>query len=227
MSEANLTSAHLVGADLSGVNFYRTNIEGVNFEQANLVNAKALFAITGRPKSVQGAKIDLFTLKKIENTGIGKLLINKGHIVDSKHEYDVAISFAEENRNVAEQLAGVFSQKRLRVFYDEYYKADLWGKNLYDHLSDVYKNKAIFCVVLLSKYYAKKQWTNIERQAAQARAFEENREYILPIRLDTTEIKGILPTTGYLDYDQETPLSIARMLHEKVKKYKKQQRTNA
>ena len=66
------------------------------------------------------------------------------------------------------------------VFYDEYEKADLWGKNLYDHLSDVYRKRARFCLMLLSKHYAAKQWTNHERQAAQARAFSENQEYILP-----------------------------------------------
>ncbi|MCD4713801.1 MAG: pentapeptide repeat-containing protein [Clostridiales bacterium] len=222
LSHADLSSSNLVGADLSDANFYKTNLEGVDLGQANLINAKALSEISGRPKSVQGVRIDFETLKELENTEIGKLLRNKGDVVNKDYEYDVAISFAGENRNVAEELSGIFSQRRLRVFYDEYYKADLWGKNLYDHLSDVYKNKAIFCVVLVSTHYAEKQWTNLERQAAQARAFEENREYILPIRLDTTDIKGFLPTMCYLDYNKETPLSIARMLHDKVKKYNKQ-----
>ena len=225
LSHADFSSANLIGADLSGTNFYKTNLEGVNLGQANLKNAKALSEISGRPKSVQGARIDVDTLKGLENTEIGKLLRNNGRIMNNNHEYDVAISFAGENRNVAEELSEIFSQRRLRVFYDEYYKADLWGKNLYDHLSDIYKNKTIFCVVLVSKYYAEKQWTNLERQAAQARAFEENQEYILPIRLDTADVKGILPTMGYLDYGKETPLSIARMLQDKVKKYKKQQQS--
>ncbi|MDE0087686.1 MAG: hypothetical protein OXU23_18330 [Candidatus Poribacteria bacterium] len=53
--------------------------------------------------------------------------------------------------------------------------------------------------MFLSKYYEQKLWTTHERQLAQARAFQENREYILPVRLDDTEIPGIPPTVGYLD----------------------------
>jgi len=51
--------------------------------------------------------------------------------------------------------------------------------------------------------YAAKHWTALERNAAQARAFSENQEYILPIRLDYSEIPGILSTTSYLDWNKE------------------------
>ena len=114
-------------------------------------------------------------------------------------EYDVALSFAGEDRHYAERLAELLRAEEYSVFYDEYEWAKLWGKDLYVHLSSVYKDQAEYCVMFLSKDYARKMWTNHERQSAQARAFEENREYILPVRLDDTEIPGILPTVGYLD----------------------------
>jgi len=101
-------------------------------------------------------------------------------MVASETEYDVALSFAGEDRAVADSIAETLRAMGVSVFYDEYEKADLWGKNLYDHLSDVYRKRARFCLMLLSKHYAAKQWTNHERQAAQARAFSENQEYILP-----------------------------------------------
>ena len=43
-----------------------------------------------------------------------------------------------------------------------------------DHLIDVYQNKARFTIIFCSKHYAKKLWTNHERKAAQAKAFELN-----------------------------------------------------
>ena len=52
--------------------------------------------------------------------------------------------------------------------------------------------------MFISAAYGKKLWTNHERKAAQARAFGEAREYILPVRFDDTEIPGVLPTIGYL-----------------------------
>ena len=45
--------------------------------------------------------------------------------------------------------------------------------------------------MFLSKYYAAKLWTNLERQASQARAFRENTEYIMPVRLDETVLPGL------------------------------------
>ena len=48
--------------------------------------------------------------------------------------------------------------------------------------------------MFLSQNYARTLWARHELKNAQARAFEENQEYILPVRLDDTEIPGILPT---------------------------------
>ena len=114
-------------------------------------------------------------------------------------DYDVALSFAGEDRHHAARLAGLLREEGYSVFYDEDELAELWGSNLYDYLSSVYRDRAEYCVMFLSEYYAQKVWTNHERESAQARAFEENREYILPVRLDDTEIPGILSTVGYLD----------------------------
>ena len=114
-------------------------------------------------------------------------------------KYDVALSFAGEDRQYAKALADLLKTNNYSCFYDENQLANLWGKNLYDYLSSIYKDKALYCVMFLSQHYERKLWTNHERQAAQARAFQENREYLLPVRLDDTEIPGIPPTVGYLD----------------------------
>ena len=114
-------------------------------------------------------------------------------------KYDVALSFAGEDRQYAKELADLLDAGKYSVFYDEYELVKLWGENLYEHLSSVYKDQARYCVMFLSEHYERKLWTNHERQSAQARAFEENQGYILPVRIDDTEIPGILPTVGYLD----------------------------
>ncbi len=126
-----------------------------------------------------------------------------------QYPYDVALSFAGEDRIYAEALADALVRHGIEVFYDKYEKNTLWGKDLYTYLSDLYQHKARFCVMFLSQHYAAKLWTNHERQAAQARAFREHEEYILPIRLDNTQIPGLLPTIGYLRWSEETPESIA------------------
>lgn len=125
------------------------------------------------------------------------------------YSYDVVLSFAGEDRKYAQELAQVLKARDIDVFYDGYEEATLWGKNLYTHLSEVYQKQARFCVMFLSQHYAQKLWTNHERSAAQARAFQENKEYILPIRLDNTDIPGLLPAIGYLKWSNADSIANA------------------
>ena len=74
------------------------------------------------------------------------------------------------------------------------------GKNIYNELSSVCQDRAHYSVIFLSEHYARKWLPDHERESARARAFvEKNREHILTIRLDDTEIPGFLMTVGYLD----------------------------
>jgi hypothetical protein len=130
--------------------------------------------------------------------------------------YDVALSFAGEDRTHARKIAELLRSKGFSVFYDEYEQATLWGRNLYSHLSDVYQNKARFCLMFISVNYARKLWTKRERESAQARAFRESREYILPLRLDDTSLPGIEDTVGYIDLNCTPHEEVVRLLTEKL-----------
>jgi len=72
---------------------------------------------------------------------------------DAEIEYVVALSFAGEERGHAEEIADLLTFRNLRVLYDLYEQADLWGKNLYQHLQSVYPDKAKYCVIFTSRYY--------------------------------------------------------------------------
>jgi len=135
--------------------------------------------------------------------------------------YDIAVSFAGEDREYVEKIAEAIQLKGMTVFYDRYEEADLWGKDLYVHLTEVYRDNSKFCLMFISQDYEKKQWTNHERKAAQARAFSENQEYILPLRLDDTNIDGILGTTGYSDARYKSIEEIVDMLKVKINDYNK------
>lgn len=131
-------------------------------------------------------------------------------------EYDVALSFAGEDRVVAEQFAHLLKIKNIKVFYDEYEAAQLWGKDLIDHLVNIYSRKARYCVMFMSKHYPLKKWTKVERMAAQERAFRDSSEYILPLRLDDTQIPGITETTGYRDLRQHSVRDVVNLLEQKL-----------
>jgi hypothetical protein len=134
----------------------------------------------------------------------------------SNLSFDVALSFAGDDRALAEQLANGLAEKGLRVFYDRFFKAELWEKDLYEYLADMYEKRSEYCVMLVSKNYLEKKWTTHERKNAQARALVQGSEYILPIRLDETELPGLPGTIAYLDIKDNQPMEIVDALLEKI-----------
>ncbi|MBD2104490.1 toll/interleukin-1 receptor domain-containing protein [Leptolyngbya sp. FACHB-261] len=136
--------------------------------------------------------------------------------MNQNKKYDVALSFAGEDRSYVEMIAGALVARGIKVFYDDDEKTNLWGKNLYEYLIDVYKNRAKYTVIFISANYKNKMWTNHERRAAQARAIGESYEYILPARFDDTEIDSVLSTTGYIDLRKHSPFEVAVLICEKL-----------
>ncbi|MFN8527435.1 MAG: TIR domain-containing protein [Anaerolineae bacterium] len=135
-----------------------------------------------------------------------------------QYDYDVALSFAGEDRAYVEEVANILHALGIRVFYDRYVEVDLWGKDLYTHLDNVYRKQAKFCVIFISEHYKRKLWTNHERESAQARALQSSDEYILPARFDDTEIPGMRPTTGYIDLRTRTTNEFAYLVLGKLDK---------
>lgn len=134
-------------------------------------------------------------------------------------KYHVALSFAGEDRTYVENVATLLQAEGVNVFYDLFEEADLWGKDLYTHLSDVYQNKALFTVMFVSEAYRTKLWTNHERRSAQARALANSSEYILPAFFDKSiEVPGLLKTTGYVSLKTKTPEQLVALIIQKLKK---------
>ncbi|MFZ2276861.1 MAG: TIR domain-containing protein [Prosthecobacter sp.] len=132
----------------------------------------------------------------------------------SNHE--VALSFAGEDRAYVEMVARFLQNHKVSFFYDDYNAVDLWGKDLYTHLSMVYSEAQRYVVMFISHHYADKVWTNHERRSAQSRALIEKGEYILPVRFDDTIVEGLLPTVSYLDARRISPEILASKILEKL-----------
>ena len=130
-------------------------------------------------------------------------------------QYGVALSFAGEDRDYIDQVAGYLRRAGVEVFYDRYEQVDLWGRDLYEHLSDVYQNMARYTVMFISCHYAEKLWTRHERKSAEARAFRESQEYILSVRFDESEVLGLVETVGYLDLKYFSPERLSDAVCEK------------
>jgi hypothetical protein len=114
------------------------------------------------------------------------------------YRFDIAVSFAGEDREYVSEIVEAVKGD-MEVFYDADYQVEAWGKDGGEYFSDMYQNQARYVVMFISQHYAKKMWTRMERRAALARAAEQRSEYVLPIRLDDTQLEGLLSTVIYLD----------------------------
>lgn len=116
---------------------------------------------------------------------------------EATFEHDVAVSYAGEDRAVVEQVVRQLDE--YRVFYDQDRLAEMWGENGVDFLEAIYSRQARYAVLFVSRHYVAKKWPTLERRAAQARALQQEAPYILPVKLDDTELPGMPSTTIYLD----------------------------
>jgi len=118
--------------------------------------------------------------------------------------YDVALSFAQENRKIASDLARSLKKRGLKVFHDPSGTENLVGKDLHQHLKQMYSSSR-FAIILVSYAYLSHSWTQFELETAVARA-RETTYHILPVRLDHCQLPGSLKSIAYLDLRKSSSL---------------------
>lgn len=85
--------------------------------------------------------------------------------------WDLAISFASEDRDVAREIYAQL-RNRFQVFFAPQENAALWGTNLHRVLPNTYGVESRFVLVLSTEHYVKKYWTKLEFHSV-AREFPE------------------------------------------------------
>lgn len=135
---------------------------------------------------------------------------------EQSYDFDVALSYAGEDRSYVYEVANKLRANGVRVFYDEFFTAELWGRDLYVYLDNIYRERARFTVVFISRSYVAKPWPSHERQSAQARALSELGPYLLPVRFDDSVLPGLRPTVSYLEASRLSPDQLAQLIMDKL-----------
>ncbi len=104
------------------------------------------------------------------------------------YEYDFAISFAGENRELARCLARNLEILDARVFFDEYFETNFLGRTWSNEFKRIFANDSRLVICLLDKYPKEKLWPTFERECFQPRVQEGD---VIPIYLDDTIFPGI------------------------------------
>lgn len=82
--------------------------------------------------------------------------------IDVATRYDFALSFAGEERALAEALFNELTAREVAVFYDKHEQHRILGNDVEEYLAPIYRSESRFVVPLLSPDYPKKIWTKFE-----------------------------------------------------------------
>ena len=116
-------------------------------------------------------------------------------------QYDLAISFAGEQRAEADAIADCLTASSVKVFYDRHEKVDLWGKDLYEHLSDIYYKKAHYCLCSFPRLTPRKYGQPTNAGMPRHELFHKRANIFFPFVLMIPKSPvPLLPTVGYLRY---------------------------
>ncbi len=108
--------------------------------------------------------------------------------IDKVYRYDVAISFAGENRDLARTFAEKIELFDASVFFDELYEPNLLGRALTKQFTNIFNEESRFVLCLLDKHHLEKIWPTFERETFRTRVSEEA---VIPVYLDSTIFLGI------------------------------------
>lgn len=98
--------------------------------------------------------------------------------IDFKSRYDLALSFAGENRDLAEAVTQSLVEREMSVFYDKNEQHRILANDVEEYLAPIYRSESRFVLALLSKDYPRKIWTKFESENFKHR-FGENA--VIPI----------------------------------------------
>lgn len=129
--------------------------------------------------------------------------------------YDVGLSFSSFDRPFVEELSRGLKILGVLTFLDTDFKPQLVGEELTEKLPDIYKNKSCLYVPIISKNYIKSNWAKREKRAAFERALATD-GFVIPVRLDDTEVSGLSGTLLYLDAKKDDIEEIADTIATKL-----------
>jgi len=104
------------------------------------------------------------------------------------YEFDIAISFAGENRKFANFIVEQLGELDISVFYDRHYEDNYLGGPWSKHFEDVFVHRSRLVAALLDKHHKDKLWPTFERDCFSVRVPQGE---VIPIFLDDTIFPGI------------------------------------
>lgn len=135
--------------------------------------------------------------------------------------FEVAFSFAGPHREKVRAIADLVGAKigKERVFFDEWYEAEILGDDMEVLLQRFYHDQSLLVIADLSQEYGDRPWCQAEARAIRALRFEidpardeAQRLRLLNARFGPGEVPGVFKTTGSLDGINKTAEQCADLI---------------
>ena len=132
------------------------------------------------------------------------------------NKYQVALSFAGEQRDYVEEVARCIQSRSIATFYDGFELVPLWGRSGTESFHEAFAQHSAYVVMFISQAYVKKAWTRHERRSALSRMIQSQSEFILPVRFDDTPLPGLPEAVIFLRANQLTPAQLSAIIANKL-----------
>ena len=140
-----------------------------------------------------------------------------------EYRFDIALSFAGDGKRNTVRLVAEILRNSLgvgRVFFDEWFEAEIVGMDAQIVLQHIYRNHSFMVVVCVCERYNEKPWTqdewrailSLERQLRDANSSNAARLRFVPIRFGDGAVDGLFDTAIVKDMRDLSPVQIAAFL---------------
>lgn len=132
--------------------------------------------------------------------------------------FDLAFSFAGEQRSYVEQVARACQARGIKVFFDRDANNEWWGHNFIREQRKIYSSQTRYFVPFISAEYINKPVPMDEFSAAMMTAVKQGDGYILPVLMDDVHVPADLlhPHVHYLHASDYSPDELAAEFARKV-----------
>lgn len=121
-----------------------------------------------------------------------------------EYEWDFAVSFAGENRELAREIVEQLELLDASVFFDENYEANFLGRVWRELFRQIFTEKSRFVLCLLDSNHDRKIWPTFERECFSRRVKDGE---VIPVYLDDTVFVGINRDIVGIEFKNHTPIN--------------------
>ncbi len=134
------------------------------------------------------------------------------------YEFDVAISFKSEMEEQAAKIAEYLKRDGWKVFFAPVKQQELLSENIHGKLYDLYKNKSLLKLLLISENYLSGEWTSLEMRMA-LKSTIDDRKRLLIVNYTEMNLPGEVGKLQYMDGNELHEDEVAVIVTERLEKY--------